>query len=292
MSYAEVGDDNVSPYSDTQFYSLNSNLYAGPGGSVPVGGYASSTIANPSLRPLRVGEIETGIDLRLFNNKLGFDFALYSKKTTDQIVSKQVSTASGFSTQLINAGESLSKGFESSIQISPIETKAFTWSINANVAYNTSEVLKLGLTEADSVITVNSVYQVVGKPLGQLRYYMQATDASGNKIFDANSGYPVRSSTRIAVGRNLPTWFGGITNTFDVYGVILSVLVDFKLGDDYVSNFGANHDYWRHGKHKGTLPGRSAPAAPGERSKPGAISAPVPDPFRHAGKREQPSRLA
>ena len=23
-----------------------------------------------------------------------------------------------------------------------------------------------------------------------------------------------------------------------------------------MSNFGANHDYWRHGKHKGTLPGR------------------------------------
>ena len=256
LSYAEVGDDNVSPYSDTQFYSLNSNLFAGPGGSVPVGGYASGTIANPDLRPLRVGEIEGGIDVRLFNNKIGFDFAYYSKKTTDQIVSKQVSNASGFSTQLINAGESLSKGFESSIQVSPVETKSFTWSINANVAYNTSEVLNLGLTEADSVITVNSVYQVVGKPLGQLRYYLQATDASGNKIFDATSGNPVRSSTRIGVGRNLPTWFGGITNTFDVKGVILSVLVDFKLGEDYVSNFGANHDYWRHGKHKGTLPGR------------------------------------
>jgi TonB-linked SusC/RagA family outer membrane protein len=256
LSYAEVGDDNVSPYSDTQFYSLNSNLFAGPGGSVPVGGYASSTIANPNLRPLRVGEIETGIDLRLFNNKVGFDFAIYSKKTTDQIVSAQVSNASGFATQLINVGESVSKGFESSIQVSPVETKSFTWSINANIAYNTSEVLKLGLTEADSVITVNSVYQVVGKPLGQLRYYMQATDASGNKIFDANSGYPVRSSARVGVGTNLPTWFGGITNTFDVKGVILSVLVDFKLGENYVSNFGANHDYWRHGKHKGTLPGR------------------------------------
>jgi TonB-linked SusC/RagA family outer membrane protein len=256
LSYAEVGDDNVSPYSDTQFYGLNANLFAGPGGSVPVGGYASTTIANPNLRPLRVGEIEGGIDLRLFNNKVGFDFALYSKKTTDQIVSATVSNASGFATQLINVGESVSKGFESSIQVSPVETKSFTWSINANVAYNTSEVLKLGLTEADSVITVNNVYQVVGKPLGQLRYYLQATDASGNKIFDANSGNPVRSATRVGVGTNLPTWFGGITNTFDINGVILSVLIDFKLGKDYVSNFGANHDYWRHGKHKGTLPGR------------------------------------
>ncbi len=274
LSYAEVGDDNVSAYSNIQFYSLNANLFAGPGGSVPVGGYASGTIANPNLRPLRVGEIEGGIDLRLFNNKLGFDFALYSKKTTDQIVSATTSHASGFSSQLINAGESLSKGFESSIQISPIETKSFTWSINANVSYNTSEVLKLGLSDQDTVITVNNVYQIVGRPLGQLYYYMQKTDANGNLLFDKNSGYAMRSDTRINVGSNLPTWFGGITNTFDVYGVILSVLIDFKLGEDYVSNFGANHDYWRHGKHKGTLPGRDVGYVIGDGMNPdGSVNA-------------------
>jgi TonB-linked SusC/RagA family outer membrane protein len=256
LSYAEVGDDNVGAYSNIQFYSINSNLFAGPAGSVPVGGYASGTIANPNLRPLRVGEIEGGIDLRLFNNKIGFDFALYSKKTTDQIVSATTSHASGFSSQLINVGESVSKGFESSIQVSPIDTKSFTWSINANVSYNTSEVLKLGLSDKDTVITVGSVYQIVGRPLGQLYYYMQKTDADGNKIFDKNSGYAVRSDSRVNVGTMLPTWFGGITNTFNVEGVILSVLIDFKLGKNYVSNFGANHDYWRHGKHKGTLPGR------------------------------------
>ena len=264
LSYAEVGDDNVSPYSNMQFYSLNSNLFAGPGGSVPVGGYASGTIANPDLRPLRVGEIEGGVDLRLFKNRIGFDFAVYSKKTTDQIVSATTSHTSGFSAQLINVGESLSKGFESSIQVTPVESKAFTWSINANVSYNTSEVLKLGLSDKDTVITVGSVYQIVGRPLGQLYYYMQKTDANGNLLFDKNSGYAMRSDTRVNVGSNLPNWFGGITNTFDVYGVILSVLVDFKLGEHYVSNFGANHDYWRHGKHKGTLPGRDVGYVIGE----------------------------
>jgi len=256
LSYAEVGDDNVGAYSNIQFYSINSNLFAGPGGSVPVGGYSSGTIANPNLRPLSVAEIEGGIDLRLFDNRVGFDFAIYHKLTTNQIVSATTSQASGFSSQLINVGESVSKGFESSIQVSPVETSSFTWTINANVSYNTSEVLKLGLSDKDTVITVNSVYQIVGRPLGQLYYYMQKTDADGNMIFDKNSGYAVRSSSRVNVGTCLPTWFGGITNTFNYKGVILSALIDFKLGKNYVSNFGANHDYWRHGKHKGTLPGR------------------------------------
>ena len=38
VSYAEVGDDNVAAYSNMQFYSINSNLFAGPGGSSSSGG--------------------------------------------------------------------------------------------------------------------------------------------------------------------------------------------------------------------------------------------------------------
>ncbi len=256
LSYAAVGDDNVDAYSNIQYYSINSNLFAGPGGSVPVGGYSSTTLANPNLRPLSVAEIEGGIDLRLFDNRIGFDLAVYRKITTNQIVSATTSHATGFASQLINVGESVSRGIETSIQVTPIETSSFTWNINANVAYNNSEVLKLGLSDADTMITVGDVYQIVGRPLGQLYYYMQRTDANGNLIFDKNSGYPVRSASRVNVGRNLPSWFGGITNTFNFKGIILSALIDFKLGKDFVNKFGANHDYWRHGKHKGTLPGR------------------------------------
>ncbi|MEO5582460.1 MAG: SusC/RagA family TonB-linked outer membrane protein [Saprospiraceae bacterium] len=264
LSYAEVGDDNVAPYSNLQYYSINSNLYAGTGGSVPVGGFQSGTIANPNLRPLRVGEFEAGIDLRLFDNKITFDFAVYSKKSTDQIVSTTSSPASGFTSQLINVGESLSQGFESSIQVSPIETEAFTWNINANAAYNTSEVLKLGLEAADTRIQVGNVFQEVGRPLGQLYHFMQARDADGNPIFNKGNGQPVRSSNLVNIGSVLPTWFGGITNTFTVKGVILSFLIDFKLGKDYVNIFGANRDSWRHGKHKGTLPGRAEGAVVGK----------------------------
>ncbi|NMC38750.1 MAG: SusC/RagA family TonB-linked outer membrane protein [Bacteroidales bacterium] len=256
LSYAAVGDDNVDAYSNIQYYSINSNLFAGPGGSVPVGGYSSTTLANPNLRPLSVAEIEGGIDLRLFDNRIGFDLAVYRKLTTNQIVSATTSHATGFATQLINVGESVSRGIETAVQATPIETSSFTWSINANVAYNNSEVLKLGLSDADTMITVGDVYQIVGRPLGQLYYYMQRTDANGTPIFDKNSGYPVRSASRVNVGRALPSWFGGITNTFNFKGIILSALIDFKLGKDYVNKFGANHDYWRHGKHKGTLPGR------------------------------------
>jgi TonB-linked SusC/RagA family outer membrane protein len=264
LSYAEVGDDNVDAYSNVMYYNVNANLYPSTAGSVPVGGYASTTIPNPNLRPLRVAETETGVDLRLFNNAVGFDFAFYRKITNDQIISATTSQATGYSTQLINVGKSMSKGFESAISVSPIQTASFTWTINANISYNTSEVLKLGLTSADTMITVGSIREIVGQKLGQIFVYHQKTDASGNKIFDKSSGYPVRASLQESIGTNQPTWFGGITNTFNYKGIILSFLIDFKLGNDYMMIGGSNSNYWRHGLHKGTLPGRDVGYAVGE----------------------------
>ncbi|MDR2888060.1 MAG: SusC/RagA family TonB-linked outer membrane protein, partial [Bacteroidales bacterium] len=232
LSYAEVGDDNVDAYSNIQYFSLNNNLYPSSAGSVPLGDYESSTIANPDLRPLRVSEMEAGLDFRFFNGKIVFDIAYYDKLTKDQIVSATVSHATGFATRLINVGESRSKGMETALTVKPIETRNFTWTLSGNLSYNTSEVLKLGLTDADTMITIGNVREIVGQKLGQIFTYSQAVDANGNKIF--NNGLPVRTAEQMSIGTNQPTWFGGITNTFDYKGIIFSALIDFKLGDDYM----------------------------------------------------------
>ena len=261
-SYAEVGDDNVSPYSDVQYYSIGANLYPGSSGSYPYGQVNSATIPNPDLRPLRVKEWEAGVDFRFFGNRVAFDFAYYNKLTIDQIVTATVARSTGYTSQLINIGESVSKGFETALTVRPIDTRNFTWAVNGNVSYNTSEVLKLGLTAADTMITTGGVRAVVGQKLGQIYTYRQLTDANGNKVFQG--GLPVRDDEQYSAGTNQPTWFGGITNTFDYKGVILSFLVDFKLGKDYMTLGGPNRHYWRHGLHKGTLVGREQNAVVGE----------------------------
>ena len=163
-AYAQVGDDNVAPYSDALYYQVNNDSYPNPeGGLVPVGGITTNQIPNGDLRPLRISETEFGLDLRLFQNALGFDFAVYKKLSSDQIISRQISNGSSYNTILINIGESVNRGFESSATITPVSTNSFTWSINANVTYNISEVLKLGVNEADTMISVGGVREIVGK---------------------------------------------------------------------------------------------------------------------------------
>ena len=109
-AYAEVGDDNVAPYSNVLYYSVNNNLFPNPAGQfLPVGGINASLIPNPDLRPLRVSETEFGIELKLFKNLIGLDLSYYYKITKDQILAAQVSDASSYTNQLINVGRSMNQ---------------------------------------------------------------------------------------------------------------------------------------------------------------------------------------
>ncbi len=260
-AYAQVGSDNVDPYSNALYFAVDNNSFPNPAGAlVPVGGINASVVPNKNLRPLRIQEAEVGVELKLFQNRIGFDFTYYHKTTDDQILAAQVSDASSYTSKLINVGRSMNQGLEMLLTFSPVRTNAFRWDVSANVSYNTSKVLTLGLSPKDTVITVSGgggriLNQVVGKPIGQLYTFTYLRDAQGRQVFDANSGMPLRNNTLKNVGNALPMYFGGITNTFTYKGIALSTLIDFKLGHKMIA--GRNINYMRHGLSKRTLPGRA-----------------------------------
>ena len=259
-AYAQVGSDNVNPYSNALYYSVDNNSFPNPSGAlVPVGGINASVVPNKNLRPLRIQEAEVGMELKLFDNKVGFDFTYYHKTTDDQILAAQISDASSYTSKLINVGRSRNQGLEMLLTFSPVTTNSFRWDVSANASYNTSKVLRLGLSPNDTVITVGggggrTLNQVVGKPIGQLYTFKYLRDAQGRQVFGAN-GMPLRNNTLMNVGNALPTYFGGITNTFTYRGLSLSALIDFKLGFNMIA--GRNINYMRHGLSKRTLPGRA-----------------------------------
>ncbi|MCC5935885.1 MAG: SusC/RagA family TonB-linked outer membrane protein [Lunatimonas sp.] len=260
--YAEVGSDtDVSPYADNLFYRVENNQFPNPAGQLqPVGVINASTVPNANLRPMRVSEWETGIEMKFLDNRFGLDLTYYNKVTSDQILGAQVSDASGYLRQLINVGESSNRGVEVLLTAIPVQTNNFMWETSINASWNVTKTLKLGLTEGDSVITVGTaVYggelrQVVGKPMGQIYGFGYLRDPQGNIVHDANNGRPLRTALQIPFGSAIPIWVGGFMNTFHYKNLSLSTLIDFKLGHKMLS--GTNFNAWRHGLHKGTLVGR------------------------------------
>jgi TonB-linked SusC/RagA family outer membrane protein len=262
LGYAEVGSDaDVQPYTDQLFYSVNSNTINNPAGTPVTVGTSGAALPNKNLKPMRIKETEAGLEVRLFNNRVNLDVAVYKKITLDQIVSVQTSDASGFTTTLINSGESQNKGFEGLLNLILYQTKNFKWEFTANTAYNITRVNKIITNTPGEKLTTGShpfngeVRMVVGQEIGEIAGFGYARNDKGQMIFQSN-GLPLRTPDFVLFGSGLAKWVGGFTNTFNYKGISLSVLIDYKLGNKMLS--GTNFNAIRHGLHKMTLEGRDS----------------------------------
>ena len=285
VAYAEVGSDtDVSPYSNNLFYAINANLFGNPAGSPqPIGGSSGVTVPNSNLKPMRTSESEIGLELKLFKNRLSIDLAAYRKVTSDQIVSAQVSDASGFTNSLINSGKSQTNGLEMLLAFSPVKGSSFQWNVTVNGSYNITKVLSLTTDkEGERITTGTHVFngelrQIVGQEMGQIYGFGFKRNDQGQMIFGTN-GIPLRTNDLISYGSALPKWMGGVTNSFNYKGLTLSFLIDFKLGNMMLS--GTNFNAVRHGLHQMTLEGREGGVlgvGVTEKGEPNTVKTPVQD---------------
>lgn len=270
VAYAEVGSDtDVQPYANNLFYAINAQQFPNPSGALqPLATISGTTVPNANLRPMRVSEKEIGLELKLFRNAVGIDFAYYDKLSSDQILQAQTSDASGYLTQLINVGKGRNRGVEFMINLNAVSNNNFNWNLNFNTSYNVTKVLDLGSDVSDGMITVGTgdftgeLRQEVGQAMGQLYGFGYLRNEQGVRVFDAGNGRPLRTPTQIRFGSAIPKWVGGITNSFHYKGFSASFLIDFKLGHKMIS--GTNHNSWRHGLLKETLLGRDVGYVVGE----------------------------
>jgi TonB-linked SusC/RagA family outer membrane protein len=260
LGYAEVGSDgNVGFASNFLYYTINSNLINTPAGSQATVASSGAVVPNATLRPSRTKETELGLELKMFNSRVNLDLAVYRKLTIDQIVSVQISDASGFTNRRINSGKSENRGIEAVLNLVPIRNKDFSWEFTANTAFNKTKCLSIITNTPGERITVGThvfngeVRIVVGQEMEQIAGYGYARDAKGQMVIQSN-GLPQRTPDLVLFGSALPKWTGGFLNTFNYKGISLSVFIDYKLGNKVLS--GTNFNAIREGLHKITLEGR------------------------------------
>ncbi len=234
-SWAQVGNDS-SPYLTTSGYSLSTTGYDGH----PLAS-KSGTLPLWNLKNELTESYEIGANLVFFNNRLNLDVTYYDAATTNQILNLPVSSASGYSAAVINAGEIRNNGIEVTMGVTPINTRDFRWTIDANYAANESEVVVLdGNIETYRLITNDShpamadVHAMVGSAYGNImgRAYKRSPD--GRRIVSSAGRYVPEDELSV-LGNITPDWTGGLNNTFSYKGLSLNVLVDFVQGGDIVS---------------------------------------------------------
>jgi TonB-linked SusC/RagA family outer membrane protein len=251
-AYAEVGSDtDVAPYSNILFYGINQNRFNG----YALGGIAGA-VPNPELKPMRLKEWEIGTELSILD-RLRLDLGYYHRVSEDQILSQDISSASGFGSRRVNVGETMNKGVEAMLDAALARSDGFSWNTTFNVNWNRSEVIELGegtdRIRSGTADFHGSLYQIEGEEMNQLYGPAWRRDEQGRIIHNAE-GRPLAAPGETNFGSALPKWIGGITNTFNVRGVSLSALVDFKLGHKLIS--GTHLNAVRHGLDPVTLQGR------------------------------------
>ncbi|RZK92650.1 MAG: SusC/RagA family TonB-linked outer membrane protein [Pedobacter sp.] len=249
--WSKVGKD-ADPYR-----SVNTYVFGAPFGSSPQL-TTSATDLNPDLKPETTTSTELGAEAVFFKKRVRLDLSLYNTNSYDQILSVDVSPATGFRSKLLNAGKINNKGIEVQLGLTPVK-KQFTWDIDVNYAANRSKVVELdaaGLLQ-NYVIASNSaqVIAAVGQPYGTLYGNAFLRDANGNIVVNA-TGAPQTDPTKRVLGKYTPDWIGGIYNTFSYKAFSLGVLVDASFGGSIYNGTYATGTYT--GVLASTLPGRAA----------------------------------
>lgn len=252
MSYAEIGKD-ANPY-------LLSSVYVIPG-EYPIsnlnGFTRGSRIGSPDLKPERTVSSEIGVDLRLLNNRLGFDFTYYKSNSKDMIINVPVSNATGFGSVTSNAGEIENKGIELTFRATAFESRDFKWNITSNFTRNRNEVV--GITDVVDAVFLGNIAAYINRPFMQLvpgqsygaiwgtswkRYYANGEpdnliklDKSRPVLIESNPsspnyGFPVIDTDPKVVGDALPDWTFNIGNTLNYRNWDFTANIDFVMGVD------------------------------------------------------------
>lgn len=240
-SYAVVGSD-CDPYltTATGYYEFN-NTFENPltGSSYPYYKFDSNSLPNLDLKPEKQHAVELGLDMRFFQNRLGFDFAWYKTNTKNQILALPMASETGVSSRYINAGNIQNKGIELLITGTPIQTKDWRWDLSFNLTRNRNKIISL--TEGVEKYQLKGggvdtqAWATVGGSYGDIyTSYAYAYNEKGEKLLNQDGAY-VRSNESTKIGSQQPKFLWGATTGISYKSVTVNAVIDARFGGDVFS---------------------------------------------------------
>ena len=116
-----------------------------PWSSLEGPGLRPGNVGNPALGPEITTETEVGFDFGILNDKIGGEFAYFSKITTDGLVPQSFPPSGGFAnTQLTNIGEWTASGWELGLNANVVRSSQLTVDVYGALSYLEDELTSLG----------------------------------------------------------------------------------------------------------------------------------------------------
>lgn len=217
--------------SDVMYPLLENGTYA-------TGSRPSST-GNYNLKWETSEQLDFGLDLRMFDDKLSFTMDWYKKETKDLIMSSVTSSlVVGNTISPLNAGNVVNKGFEFDLSWKD-KIGDFSYGISGNLATLKNEVTyiypTLSRVAGNSGGSGVTCYFEKGQPI----WYMRGYKYTG---VDAETGYPqfqdvdhdgsITDKDKVNIGSGIPDLTYGLTLTLGYKGFDFTVFTNGTSGND------------------------------------------------------------
>ncbi len=259
-SYAQTGNTNIGNY--PYIGSYGSGLYG------TQNGIAYNNFGNDQLKWESQTKTDVGVDIGFKENRYNLSVAYWLQDNNDIILQAPTAPSLGIPNNFINKniGRVKGSGIEFTLDAAVVRKSNFKWNVSANFSTQNNEVVSLvngqDITTAYNVIregeSIRSIYGYIYKGVnaanGNPIYESYNRDADGNitetilvqadlakqQYYVYNAENPTDLSTaralsatrdRVILGSALPTWFGGLNNTFNIGNFDIDMLIRFSGGN-------------------------------------------------------------
>ncbi|MBQ1209510.1 MAG: TonB-dependent receptor [Bacteroidales bacterium] len=252
-----TGNDAISEFRSLAALSSTTSGYLFDS-SQPVA-YYRSRLASPNLTWEKTALYNAAVDISFFDGRFNVTGEYYYSKTTDLLLTLQVATQTGYSSRYGNIGVTSNSGFELSLDSQNIVHKDFSWSTTFTISHNKQLVEDIGSEDFVAAYSSpgNNPYMmygyVSGYPLNSLWGFKYAGVWHNQNEIDINSvtkSYASASGARLGYAKYIdhnhdgtlnqddlvyqgsadPWLYGGLQNTFYIFGLKVGVYFAYSLG--------------------------------------------------------------
>ncbi len=245
-SIGQQGNDNIGNWAYIDLYTLSKTSDTSMAASF-------ARMGNKNITWETTTNLNIGTEFSFFNRRLSGTIDLYSKKTTDLLFWLSIPESAGSRGYYGNVGDIRNNGIEVTLTGSIIRTKDLDWSVTANIAHNSTKILKLpeskiadngGFNETSKLETTQYWYRV-GGPLyngympkyagvnekGEATYWVDEDAGGGNHgtKYSYTTTNP-NSASKYETGSLLPKAFGGFSTTVVYKGFDFTASFDYQIG--------------------------------------------------------------
>ena len=253
LSYGVQGNDELYlPGSYSRSYVPYMTLYSvSTNGNTP--GLVASYKGNRNITWEESGNLNAGIELALFNNRLTLEADYFIKKTNNLLFDMPLPASTGFSSEPRNVADMVNKGFEFSLGVTPIRTDKVEWTISLNGLHYKNEITRLpeelrekGLTRGYQILreggSIYDFYMVkwggVNPVNGDAQFYIKNTTTGEYKL-KGSADYDSTNSKQY-VGTSIPDLQGGFGTTLSAYNFDLAIQFSYQFGGKFYDSQYAN----------------------------------------------------